>query len=183
MTSVLKSDVLPKQTNTWSGWPVAIKDEWGMLGRALAKMELHSITREKLLTKLQIQWEKISRQVIKKLFRSMRGLRECTTKRDGHPHYWSHFCHFFSCTPTWLNWSVDLIWTWCWIIFVFLYPNTANFTRHVFLHLSIYLFFKENDINFNILNFCPPVYIHNASLEWYVRFQHKSLNMCDLIEK
>ena len=42
---------------------------------------------------------------------------------------------------------------------VFLYPNSGNFTRHMFLHLSIYLFFKENDINFNIPNFCPPVYM------------------------
>ena len=84
-----------------------------------------------------------------------------------------------------------LDWTDMWIWYehdaesfcVFLYPNTGNFTRHMFLHLSIYLFFKENDINFNIPTFCPPVYIHNVSLEWYVRFQHKSLNMCDLIEK
>ena len=44
---------------------------------------------------------------------------------------------------------------------VFLYPNTQNFTRHKFLVLSFYLFFKENEINFNIPNFCPPVY-----LEW-----------------
>ena len=41
---------------------------------------------------------------------------------------------------------------------VFLYPNTPNFTRHKFLDLSVYLFFKENEINFNIPNFCPPEY-------------------------
>ena len=46
--------------------------------------------------------------------------------------------------------------------YVFLYPNTPNFTRHKFLDLSFYLLFfsKENKSNFNIPNFCPPVYIH-----------------------
>ena len=43
---------------------------------------------------------------------------------------------------------------------VFLYPKTPNFTRHKFLDLSFYLLFKENKINANIPNFCPPVYIH-----------------------
>ena len=38
----------------------------------------------------------------------------------------------------------------------------------------------------NRLKMCTMLsflYIHNASLEQYVRFQHKSLNICDLIEK
>ena len=34
---------------------LSFKDDWGMLGRALAKVEPHPTTREKLLTKLQIQ--------------------------------------------------------------------------------------------------------------------------------
>ena len=52
---------------------------------------------------------------------------------------------------------------------VFLYPNTPNFTRHQFLDLSVsLLFFKENKINFNIPNFCPPVYIGLVCFEWLV---------------
>ena len=35
--------------------PVAIKDDWGMLGKALGKDGPQRTTREKLLTKLQIQ--------------------------------------------------------------------------------------------------------------------------------
>ena len=90
---LFKSDVKPQQTNTWSGWPVVIKDDWGMLGRALAKVKPRPTIREILLTKLQIQWAQIGQQAIQNLFRSMRTLHECTTKRDGHPHYWYHFCH------------------------------------------------------------------------------------------
>ena len=45
---------------------------------------------------------------------------------------------------------------------VFLYPNTPNLTKDEFLDLSVYLFFKENEINFNIPNFCPPVYISDG---------------------
>ena len=69
---LFKSDVLPQLTNTWSGWPVAIKDDWGMLGKALGKYGPQPTTREKLLTKLQIQWAQTSQQTIHKLFRSMR---------------------------------------------------------------------------------------------------------------
>ena len=44
---------------------------------------------------------------------------------------------------------------------MFLYPNTPNFTRHIkFLGLTLYLLFKENEIIFNIPNFCHPVYYH-----------------------
>ena len=53
---------------------------------------------------------------------------------------------------------------------VFLYPDTPNFTRPKFLDLSIYLFFKENEINFNIPNFCPPVYIVYDLNDWLFRF-------------
>ena len=38
---------------------------------------------------------------------------------------------------------------------LFLQPNT----KHKFLDLYFYLFFKDNEINANIPNFCPPVYI------------------------
>ena len=41
---------------------------------------------------------------------------------------------------------------------VFPLPNTSNFTRHKFLDLFLYLFFKDNEINVNIPNLCPPVY-------------------------
>ena len=41
---------------------------------------------------------------------------------------------------------------------VILKPNTSNFTRHKFLDFLL-LFFKDNEININIPNFCPPVYI------------------------
>ena len=37
---------------------------------------------------------------------------------------------------------------------VFWKPNTSNFTRHKFLDLVFYLFFKDNEINVNIPNFC-----------------------------
>ena len=131
-----------------------------MLGRALAKMKPHPTTREKLLTKLQIQWAQISQQVIQKLFRSLRT--EVT--RMNNQTRWSStllisFLSFFSMHP----YLIELICgsdmnmmlnNFC----VFLYPNTPNFTRHKFLDLSVYLFFKENEINFNIPNFCPPVY-------------------------
>ena len=50
---------------------------------------------------------------------------------------------------------------------VFLYPNTPNFTRHKFLDLYFYLCFKENEINVNIPNFCPPVYMTCAP-SWYI---------------
>ena len=85
---LFKSGVLPQQTKTWSGWTVAIKDYWGMLGRTLAKVEPHPTTREKLLIKHHIQSAQISQQAIQKLFPSMkRRLCEYTTKRHGHPHY------------------------------------------------------------------------------------------------
>ena len=29
----------------------------------------------------------------------------------------------------------------------------------MFLHIFFYLFFNDNEINVNIPNFCPPVYI------------------------
>ena len=90
-----------------------------MLGRALAKVEPHPTTTEKLLTKLQIQWAQISQQVIQKLFRSLRTeVTRMNNRTRWSSTLLSSFLSFFSCTPTWLNWSVDLIWTWCWIIFV-----------------------------------------------------------------
>ena len=64
-----------------------IKDACDMLGRALVKVEPKPTTRDKLLTKLQIQWAEISQHAIQKLFRSIRRrFHECTTKRSGHPH-------------------------------------------------------------------------------------------------
>ena len=106
---LFKCDVLPQQTNTCSVWPVAINGDWVMFGYALAKVEPYPTTRKKLLTKLQIQWAQMSQQAIHNLFRSMRRkLRECTTKRDGHPHYWSHFCNFFHASlPDWTD-----LWIW-----------------------------------------------------------------------
>ena len=95
LSQLFKIDVLAQQTNTWSCWPVAIKDDRGMLRRALAKVEPHPTTREKLLTKLQIRWAQISQRAIQKRFRSTRRLRECTAKRDGHAHYWYHLSFFF----------------------------------------------------------------------------------------
>ena len=44
----------------------------------------------------------------------------------------------------------------------------SNFTRHKFFDLFTYLFFKDNDINVNIPNFCPPVY-----LELYSQYVHR----------
>ena len=62
-----------------------IEDAWDiMLGRAIAKVELQP-TREKLLTKLQIQWAQTSQQAIIKLHR-MRRLREWIAKRGGPLH-------------------------------------------------------------------------------------------------
>ena len=48
----------------WLTCYVAVEDDWGMLRRALAKEEPQPIIREKLLTKLQIQWAHISQQEI-----------------------------------------------------------------------------------------------------------------------
>ena len=42
-------------------------------------------------------------------------------------------------------------------------PKTSNFTRHKFLDLVTYQFFKDNEIYVNIPNFCPPVYQINCS--------------------
>ena len=50
------------------------------------------------------------------------------------------------------------------LFFVFWEPNTSNFIRHMFLYLFFYLFFNDNEINVNILNFCPPVYIATEDL-------------------
>ena len=61
-SQMFKSDV--KETNTLSGWPVAIKDDWVMLGRALANVEPQP-TGEKMLSKLQ--WAQISQQAIQTL--------------------------------------------------------------------------------------------------------------------
>ena len=50
--------------------------------------------------------------------------------------------------------------------FVFLYPNTpnVNVTRDKILDLSFHFVFKENKINFNIPNFCSPVYFNHCDL-------------------
>ena len=128
-----------------------------MLGRAFAKVEPHP-TRQKLLKKLQIQWEQISQQAIQKIFLSMRRLHECTTKRDGHPHFWYHLCYFFFMHP-YLNELIrgadmDMMLNhFC----VFLYPNTPNFTRH-----KIYIFicvFKKTKLMSIFQTFVPQYMI------------------------
>ena len=60
---------------------------------------------------------------------------------------------------------------------VFLYPNTPNLTRHKFFYLSVCLFLKENEIIFNIPNFCPPVYnAHTEPIYKYLNFLQKNLS-------
>ena len=44
-------------------------------------------------------------------------------------------------------------------------------TRHKFLDLICYLFFKDNEINVNIPNFCPPVY-YSAFQTFYLGSRH-----------
>ena len=148
---LFKNYVLPQQTNTWSGWLVAIKDDWGMLGRALAKVEPHPATREKLLTKSVSTNQSAGNP---KTF----PIDEKVTRMHNQPRWAStllvSFLSFFHAPlPDWTYLSI-------WYEHEhksFLYPNAPNFTRHKFLDLSFY-FFKEYEINVNIPNFCPPVF-------------------------
>ena len=139
-----------------------------MLEKALAKVEPNATTKEKLLAKLQIQWAQISQQVSINFFRSMMRslrLRECTTRRDGHPHYWSHFCHFFHAPLP--DWTDLLIW-YEQGAESFLCVFVSQYSKVTLLHTIfrfIFLFiFKEIEINFNIPNFCPPVYLNRTQL-------------------
>ena len=107
---------------------------------------------------LQIQWEKFSQQVIQKRFRSMRRrLRECTTKRNGHPHYLSHFCHapLPDWTDLWIWYEHD---TWSFLC-VSVSQYSKLYQTYVFTFIFLVVFkLKDNDIDLNIPNFCPPVY-------------------------
>ena len=51
---------------------------------------------------------------------------------------------------------------------VFSEPNTSHFSIHMFLDLFFYSFFNDNEINVNIPNFCPPVYVQHFCLEWNI---------------
>ena len=89
----------------------------------------------------------------------MRWSRKCIAKRDGPPQLVISFLSFFFAHPYLFKLicgsDMDMIPNnFC----VFLWPNTSNFTRHKFLDLFFHLFFKDNEINVNIPNFCPPVY-------------------------
>ena len=64
----------------------------------------------------------------------------------------------FLCTPTWLNWSVDPIWTWWWIIFVcFCIPILQTLLNISFKIYPFICFLKKTTFNSNIPNFCPQV--------------------------
>ena len=65
--------------------------------------------------------------------------------------FWSHFYHFFAHLNLFkliCGSDVDMIRN---NVCIFLYPDT--FIRNKFLDL-----FKDNEINGNVQNFCPPVY-------------------------
>ena len=64
---------------------------------------------------------------------------------------------FFSCIPTCLNWSVDLIWTW-YTIFVCICNTIPKTLLDISFYIHFYLFFEDNEINVKILNFCPPLF-------------------------
>ena len=52
--------------------------------------------------------------------------RKCRAKRDGPPQLIISFLSFFSRTPTYLNWYVEMIWIWYAIIFEYFYNPRHN---------------------------------------------------------
>ena len=104
------SDVKPQQTDTWGSWAVAIKDDLGMLGRTLAKVEPQPTTREK------------QSEGNPKTF----PLDEENVARMHHQTRWSStllisFLSFFNTLQlVWTNLWIWWWWTWCWIFFAFL---------------------------------------------------------------
>ena len=83
----------------------------------------------------------------------MRWSRKCIAKRDGPPQLFISFLSFFRAT---LPVYTDL---WIWYGYNTQYILRIFITQYFKLYYTqVFRFFKDNEINVIIPNFCPPVY-------------------------